>query len=41
MHRLSLQFCRELVCPGEEQSIKNHTNLEKVRLEGASGDYLV
>lgn len=28
-HHLSLQFCRELVCPGEEQSVRNRINLEK------------
>lgn len=41
VHRLFLQLCRELVCPGEEQRVKNHIILEKVRLEGASGNYLV
>lgn len=41
IHLLFLQLCRELVCPEEEQRVKNLIILEKVRLEGVSGDYLV
>ena len=41
VHHLSPQLCRELVCPGEEQRVKNRISLEKVRLEEASGDDLV
>lgn len=41
VHCLFLQACREMVCPGEEQRVKNFIILEKVRLEAASGILLM
>lgn len=41
VHCLFLQARRELVCPGEEERVKNYIILEKVRLERASGVFLM